>query len=829
MSGHGRGGSDQSRPGRRQSQSSQQRRPPPPGYPSLNPPPESPQGYHAPLYATANVQYPPPRAGYPGQYMMSPQPPLNMAHTPAPTFAYSPAFHVQEQSQSIHAGYPTISSYPQYPPDNAAYVSPQPQGAPSPQQPSPVYSASFRYPSPMSPSYAAYAPSSGPYSPSTSALYTHQQHVYPASSYPQFAHSPSAAPPDGEGGTWWYVPSQQQQQQQQRAQYESGPSAAYPFYPPPHTEQLPNGDYPASPAYPRTSTPSSSSAPSPAPPDPNGHNKPLVRRPYHPNPPAHRSEWVMWAGNVPSDAGHDELWHFFTQPADGGGSSNSSSSSNDGSAASASGTAGNHSGVLSIFLISRSSCAFVNYETEAHLEAAIKRFNGVPLRADPRCARLVCRVRRKDDDLRAGVGGQRGMGMHTRWVKMKADKGKAARDDSASSASDSGTSSSDATRSLAALSLGSSSEDDREHGDGIERPALRAHAAGSNSSGSFASTTSSLLLRHFPQRFFILKSLTRDDLDLSVRTGVWATQKHNEGILDRAFRTSKDVFLVFSVNKSGEFYGYARMSGPVGQGEGGRVAWAARSPDGTGSPTAARGATTSNPIPAHEASTFHAPAPYLLSIEHLVDNSPRPFPSPTSSPLRPPDVHSAPAVLGKPHRNISISSPVLKYSLDHHTTTAPKRAEPIKLDEAAPFRAMRPGAEVDDSVAAAAAHPHARTSSISSSLGLESVVEESGDKDEGGEPSLREESWGQDFKLQWICTERLPFQRTRHIRNPWNHDREIKVSRDGTELEPSVGQALLDEWKQFLASEGSQQTPISESGSLRSPARAGGGGGNTRS
>jgi hypothetical protein len=50
----------------------------------------------------------------------------------------------------------------------------------------------------------------------------------------------------------------------------------------------------------------------------------------------------------------------------------------------------------------------------------------------------------------------------------------------------------------------------------------------------------------------------QDDLDLSVQTGVWATQKHNEPVLDRAFRTSKDVFLVFSVNKSGEFYGYAR-------------------------------------------------------------------------------------------------------------------------------------------------------------------------------------------------------------------------------------------------------------------------------
>ena len=51
---------------------------------------------------------------------------------------------------------------------------------------------------------------------------------------------------------------------------------------------------------------------------------------------------------------------------------------------------------------------------------------------------------------------------------------------------------------------------------------------------------------------------TQEDLDLSVRTGVWATQKHNEGILDQAYRTSKEVYLIFGVNKSGEFYGYAR-------------------------------------------------------------------------------------------------------------------------------------------------------------------------------------------------------------------------------------------------------------------------------
>ena len=50
------------------------------------------------------------------------------------------------------------------------------------------------------------------------------------------------------------------------------------------------------------------------------------------------------------------------------------------------------------------------------------------------------------------------------------------------------------------------------------------------------------------------------------------------------------------------------------------------------------------------------------------------------------------------------------------------------------------------------------------------------------------------FRIEWIRTVSLPFFRTRLIRNPWNHGREVKISRDGTELEPTIGQQLLDEW-----------------------------------
>ena len=72
--------------------------------------------------------------------------------------------------------------------------------------------------------------------------------------------------------------------------------------------------------------------------------------------------------------------------------------------------------------------------------------------------------------------------------------------------------------------------------------------------------------------------------------------------------------------------------------------------------------------------------------------------------------------------------------------------------------------------------------------------DDNADPDGERRASDTETQWGTPFRVQWIRVGRLPFHRTRNLRNPWNHDREVKVSRDGTELEPSVGQALLDEW-----------------------------------
>ncbi|THU77220.1 hypothetical protein K435DRAFT_702873 [Dendrothele bispora CBS 962.96] len=528
----------------------------------------------------------------------------------------------------------------------------------------------------------------------------------------------------------------------------------------------------------------------------------------------------MWSGNVPSDATHDELWRFFNQPPSGADENTTT-------------------GVMSIFLISRSSCAFVNFESEEYLQAAINRFNGVPLRPhDPRCPRLVCRVRKKDDDLKAGVGGQRGVGMHTKWVKDQKGKAKPVESSDQSDLDDS-------SSAITTPSISVSSDDGR-----VNR--------GAGSGSSYASTNSSLLTRYFPKRYFILKSLSQFDLDLSVQKGLWATQKHNEGILDQAFRTSKEVYLIFGVNKSGEFYGYARMVGSVRQGEQ-RVSWASRT-DSSVSSRSSRGGSLSpvtgrhitDPIPEEPVASpsrvlgsiglglGSPPArTYFPAIEHrLVEESPRPVSnlgeaSPGQSllsgsgPIPPPaegdsvsskvlsalndanaKVQSAPAELGEQHRQITLKTPATKFSLDQHRSSSSALPPGFKLNSEAPLRARKHSDESDNG----------EKSGHLKSVAEEEEQENEPEREEGGggragrargvedtgQGERKDESWGEPFKVEWVCTERLPFYRTRHIRNPWNHDKEIKVSRDGTELEPSVGQQLIDEWTK-LAAEAKQQ------------------------
>ncbi|XP_059668469.1 30-kDa cleavage and polyadenylation specificity factor 30 [Cornus florida] len=70
-------------------------------------------------------------------------------------------------------------------------------------------------------------------------------------------------------------------------------------------------------------------------------------------------------------------------------------------------------------------------------------------------------------------------------------------------------------------------------------------------------------------RYFIVKSCNRENLELSVQQGVWATQRSNEAKLNEAFDTVENVILIFSVNRTRHFQGCAKMTCKIGGSVGG--------------------------------------------------------------------------------------------------------------------------------------------------------------------------------------------------------------------------------------------------------------------
>ena len=72
--------------------------------------------------------------------------------------------------------------------------------------------------------------------------------------------------------------------------------------------------------------------------------------------------------------------------------------------------------------------------------------------------------------------------------------------------------------------------------------------------------------------------------------------------------------------------------------------------------------------------------------------------------------------------------------------------------------------------------------------------------DGGASPeSAKDKEWnlGSPFEIKWMSTTRLPFYRTRGLRNPWNSNRDVKIARDGTELETNIGIRMLELFHQI--------------------------------
>ncbi|GAP83382.1 putative yt521-b-like splicing [Rosellinia necatrix] len=354
-----------------------------------------------------------------------------------------------------------------------------------------------------------------------------------------------------------------------------------------------------------------------------GHRSSVVRGP--PRKPR-QSGHAIWIGNLPPQTQLMSLVHHVCREA---------------------------TGLESLFLISKSNCAFANFKDESSCTTAQQSLHDSNFQS----VRLVSRLRKSTVE---GTSGQ------------TAPTGPAAISTNPQTISSDRTPANMPSKSVDSLLT-------QENGIG---------------------PNSSLIVDGSQQKdkFFILKSLTVEDLELSVQNGVWATQSHNEEALNDAFGAADNVYLVFSANKSGEYFGYARMVSQINHDPAAAIEFApkAQTTNDTDLPKA---------IPTEATDT--------CPRGRIIDDSAR--------------------------------------------GTIFWEVERDEIDGASD------AVSEEDSESAAGVH----------------------------DGEVASKAWGKPFKLEWLSTTRLPFYRTRGLRNPWNSNREVKIARDGTELEPTVGRKLI--------------------------------------
>ncbi|KAK4698037.1 hypothetical protein P7C71_g129, partial [Lecanoromycetidae sp. Uapishka_2] len=344
-----------------------------------------------------------------------------------------------------------------------------------------------------------------------------------------------------------------------------------------------------------------------------------------------QSGHALWVGNLPSGTVVGDLKDHFSRDAT--------------------------KDIESVFLISKSNCAFVNYRTETACAAAMSRFHDSRFQG----VRLVCRLRRNS-------GATSAPGIPTGPAAL-----------------------------APAVAYTQTAFEAITQNREVSSKAFEEAAAGLSRAGE------PTVKVH--DKYFIMKSLTVEDMELS---------------------TAENVYLIFSANKSGEYFGFARMASPITEEAAAGLDWAPRGEIIIDDPEIPRSFPT--------APTEFAPK------GRIIDDSARG------------------TIFWEADPEDEERAPIIDHELDD-----PK--EVIEGEEK--------GEEGDEAVF-------------------------SGDA----------QAFGKPFKIEWLATNRLPFYRTRGLRNPWNANREVKIARDGTELETSVGRRLVQMFQKAPSLPEGAQPPL---------------------
>ncbi|KAF9131430.1 hypothetical protein BGW39_001810 [Mortierella sp. 14UC] len=359
----------------------------------------------------------------------------------------------------------------------------------------------------------------------------------------------------------------------------------------------------------------------------------------------------------------------------------------------------------SIFILSKSNCAFVNYTTHEAVDRAVQRFHDREFKS----TRLVCRPRKDPaPDPYSNKSHPSSRFQHQQHQQHQQHPPHLVEPMGYYNSNISTSTSNNGEPPLITqrMESGGAHPELSEVQSRLERmrlegsPLLDSSSSGGEGSSPAGSghgkrkhkstqkkSRSSSSLGYAESRYFIMKSLNEEDLKLSAQFGLWATQEHLVPVLNEAFTNSKNVYLVFSANKSGEFFGYARMM---------------------------------DFISAENEATM------MAGREDQI---------------------------WQPALEIPLS-PEMKAAMLEEIEQAAKEGRQLTYDEA-------------------------------------EVISRA---------STTTKSWGIMFPVKWIEVHKVPFTKTTHMLNPLYENREVKVSKDGTEVEPTVGEQLVSLFKKSSSS-----------------------------
>ena len=157
--------------------------------------------------------------------------------------------------------------------------------------------------------------------------------------------------------------------------------------------------------------------------------------------------------------------------------------------------------IESVFLISKSNCAFVNYRSETACAAAMQRFHDSRFHG----VRLVCRLRRGPDASTVPA-------TNTIPPVPGAPLGPSVPGPEV------------LTSQAAPEAIAQNRQVSRRAAEEAASESIRKGGSGT-----------------VHDKYFIMKSLTVEDMELSVQNKIWATQAHNEDALNKAFEVTHTI------------------------------------------------------------------------------------------------------------------------------------------------------------------------------------------------------------------------------------------------------------------------------------------------